>query len=127
MNLYKELNGLSSEIEIVNFISQLEDRFGKVPQEIFTLCNALRLRWLGKQIGFERIVLKDNNMRAYFTSKADSPYYNSPSFNLVLNYLKHNFSHCKMIEKKEKLSLRVAEISKLKDALLLCKSILNKQ
>ena len=127
LNLYKELNGLSSEIEIVNFISQLEDRFGKAPQEIFTLCNALRLRWLGKQIGFERIVLKDNTMRAYFTSKTDSPYYNSPSFNLVLNYLKHNFSHCKMIEKKEKLSLRVAEISKLKDALLLCESILNKQ
>jgi hypothetical protein len=66
-------------------------------------------------------------MRAYFTSKADSPYYNSASFKLVLNYLKHNFSHCEMIEKKEKLSLRFTEISKLKDALLLCASILNKQ
>ena len=126
LNLYKELNQLSSEDEIVNFIKQLEDRFGKVPDEIFTLCDALRLRWLGKQIGFERVILKDEKMRAYFTSKTDSPYYNSSSFNLVLNYLKFNFENCKMIENKDKLSLRISNISTFKDVLGISNSILER-
>ena len=126
LNLYKELNQLSSEEEIVNFIKQLEDRFGKVPDEIFILCDALRLRWLGKQIGFERVILKDEKMRAYFTSKADSPYYNSSSFNLVLNYLKTNFENCKIIETKGKLSLRISNITSLKEVLAICNSILEK-
>ena len=126
LNLYKELNQLSSEIEIVNFIKQLEDRFGKIPDEIFTLFDALRLRWLGKQIGFERVILKDKNMRGYFTSKADSPYYNSSSFNLVLNYLKFNFENCKIIERKGKLSLRISGVSTLKEVLAICNSILKR-
>ncbi|MDC0204157.1 transcription-repair coupling factor, partial [Flavobacteriales bacterium] len=126
LNLYKELNQLSSEEEIVNFIKQLEDRFGKIPNEIFTLFDALRLRWLGKQIGFEKIILKDEKMRGYFTSKIDSPYYNSSSFNLVLNYLKFNFENCKIIERKGKLSLRISKISTLKEVLAICNSILKR-
>jgi transcription-repair coupling factor (superfamily II helicase) len=124
LNLYKELNQLSSEEEIVNFIKQLEDRFGKAPDEIFTLCDALRLRWLGKKIGFERVILKNEKMRAYFTSKADSPYYNSSSFNLVLDFLKFNFENCKMIESKDKLSLRISNITSLKEVIAVCNSIL---
>ena len=115
-----------SDFVLDNAIKQLEDRFGKVPDEIFTLCDALRLRWLGKQIGFERVILKDDKMRAYFTSKADSPYYNSSSFNLVLNYLKSNFENCKMIEIKGKLSLRISNISTLKEVLVICNSILER-
>ena len=104
----------------------MEDRFGNVPDEILTLCDALRLRWLGKQIGFERVILKDEKMRAYFTSKADSSYFNSSSFNLVLDYLKANFENCKMIESRGKLSLKISNISTLKHVLTICNSILER-
>ena len=62
-------------------------------------------------------------MRSYFPSKADSNYYNSDAFKLALDYLKHNFSNCEMIEKKGKLSIRVKNIHSIKDALKICKEI----
>ena len=124
LNLYKELNQLQAEDGIVNFIKQLEDRFGKIPKEILTLCDALRLRWLGKKIGFEKVILRNGVMRSYFTSNSDSPYYKSASFSLVLDYLKANSKNCNITEKKGKLSFIVSNVPTLKEVLVICKSIL---
>jgi len=62
-------------------------------------------------------------MRAYFPSKADSPYYNSEMFKQALDYLKPNFGTCEMIEKKGKLSMRVKNINSIEGALGVCKKI----
>ncbi len=123
LNLYKELNNFTEEEEIMTFIEQLNDRFGSVPREIYNVCDALRLRWFAKEIGFERIILKNKKMRAYFPSKADSPYYNSDAFKKSLDYLKHHFDSCEMTEKKGKLSIRIKDISDIKGALKVCKEI----
>ena len=123
LNLYKELNNFRKEEEITAFIESLSDRFGKTPKAIFNVCDALRLRWLAKEIGFERIILKNNRMRAYFPSKADSPYYNSDAFKKALDYLKHHFDSCEMIEKKGKLSMRIEDLYDVKGALKVCKEI----
>ena len=124
LNLYKELNSFNNEKEIITFIDRINDRFGTAPQKIHNLCDAIRLRWIGKKIGFERIILKNNNMRAYFPYKSDSQYYNSDMFKQALNFLKHNFETCEMIQKKGKLSMRIKDILSIKAALLLCKEIL---
>ena len=123
LNLYKELNNFTKEKEITIFIERLNDRFGSVPPSVYNVCDALRLRWFAKKIGFERIILKNESMRSYFPSKADSNYYKSDAFKLVLDYLQHNFSNCEMIEKKGKLSIRVKNIHSIKDALKICKEI----
>jgi len=123
LNLYKELNNFTKEEEIVAFIDRLNDRFGTAPKAINNVCDALRLRWVAKKIGFERIILKNDNMRAYFPSQADSPYYNSEMFKRALNYLKPNFGTCEMIEKKGKLSMRIKNINSIEGALLVCKEI----
>ena len=123
LNLYKELNNFTKEEEITAFIERLSDRFGKTPKAIYNVCDALRLRWLAKEIGFERIILKNERMRAYFPSKADSPYYNSDAFKKALDYLKHHFDSCEMTENKGKLSMRIKNISDVKGALKVCKEI----
>jgi len=123
LNLYKELNNFTEEKEITAFIDRLKDRFGKIPVAIHNVCDALRLKWYAKQLGFERIILKNDRMRAYFPSKADSPYYNSDIFKKVLNYLKVNFNVCKIIEKKEKLSIEIKNITTIKKALHICDDI----
>ena len=78
---------------------------------------------MAKEIGFERIILKNERMRAYFPSKADSPYYNSDAFKKALDYLKHHFDSCEMTENKGKLSMRIKDISDVKGALKVCKEI----
>ena len=123
LNLYKELNNFTKEEEITAFIDRLNDRFGNAPAAIYNVCDALRLRWMAKQIGFERIILKNDRMRAYFPSKADSPYYNSEIFKRVLDYLKPNFGTCEMIENKGKLSMRIKNINSIEGAIGVCEKI----
>ena len=123
LNLYKELNNFTKEEEIKTFIIRLNDRFGNIPAAILHVCNAVRLRWIAKKIGFERIILKNNSMRSYFPSQADSNYYNSNSFKIVLEFLKSNSGHCQITEKKGQLSMKVENIYSIEDALRICKEI----
>ena len=117
LNLYKELNTFKNEDEIKDFLIRLNDRFGKIPNEVNNVCDAVRLRWIAKKIGFERIILKNHKMRAYFPSQVDSPYYNPEMFKNALDYLKTNFKTCDIIEKKgKKLSMSIKNINSIKDA-----------
>ena len=123
LNLYKELNNFTKEEEIVTFEKQLKDRFGELPKVIFRLFDALRLRWLGKEIGFTRIILKSGKLKAFFTTDKSSPYFESRQFSKVLEYLKKNFRTCEMKEKNGKLSFVVKDISELKTSISFCKKI----
>ena len=64
-------------------------------------------------------------MRAYITSKKDSPYFESESFSKILEYLKQNFNKTEMMEKKDKLVLIVKEINSAKTAIEICNNISN--
>ena len=101
----------------------MKDRFGKIPKEIYRLFDALRLRWLGKEIGFTRIILKSGNMKAFFTEDKASPYFESVQFSKVLDYLKNNFHTTQMKEKNGKLSFVVKGISGLDKVISLCNKI----
>ena len=48
LNLYKEINNLKSESDILSFSKNIKDRFGDLPTEIYLLYDALRIKWLGK-------------------------------------------------------------------------------
>ena len=125
INLYKELNNFTTEKEIASFLERLKDRFGNIPNSMHNIFDALRLRWFAQKIGFELIILKNNKMLAYFPLKSNSEYYNSHVFQKVLEYLKQNFENCKIAEKKDKLSIIIKNINNLKEALKICKNILN--
>ena len=126
INLYKELNNFNHENEINTFLQRLEDRFGKIPNEIENICNGIRLKWIAKKIGIQRIILKNNNMYAYFPKDSNSNYYNSIIFKKVLDYLKDNFEKCQLVEKQNKLSLLIKNINSIDEALKICKEILKK-
>ena len=127
LNLYKEINNFTKEIEIEGFLNRLNDRFGKIPIAINNVCNALRLRWIAKEIGFERIILKNSKMYAYFISQSDSPYFNSKIFQQVLNYLKSDSKNCTLNEKKGKLSIQIKNINSIKESLKICNKIINQK
>ncbi len=66
LNLYTELDSLETEDDIVAYAKRLEDRFGKLPKAVSNLFEALRLRWMCKKLGFERLILKGGKLRRYF-------------------------------------------------------------
>ena len=125
LNIYKELNDIQDDNNLITFEKNLVDRFGQVPNEIHTLFEAIKLRWKGKELGFERIIIKNKSLRAYFISDNQSNYFESNSFKQILSFLKKNPQSCELKQLNGKLSLRKNNISDISDVLSLFKKILS--
>jgi len=123
LNLYKELDSVETEEGVMKFQEKLIDRFGPVPRQTTDLFNALRLRWIGKELGFEKLLLKNHNLTGYFVSNPESAYYESAKFTKILDYVTTNPSKCKMKEGTERLSLSFTKINTIDEALLLLRNI----
>jgi transcription-repair coupling factor (superfamily II helicase) len=98
LNLYKELNQIKDNDNLKSFEKKLIDRFGKLPDKISILFDAIKLRWAGKKLGFEKIVLKNNSLRAFFTTDKNSNYFESDYFKKIMNYLRENPKDCQVKE-----------------------------
>lgn len=82
--LYNDLAGIEDEENLFQFENNLLDRFGEKPKEVSNLLLSMRLKWLAKNLGFERIVLKNGIMLAYFIDKPQSDYYQSAQFQHII-------------------------------------------
>ncbi|MBK8623427.1 MAG: transcription-repair coupling factor [Saprospiraceae bacterium] len=95
--LYTRLDSLDNEEAIQKFAIMLEDRFGKIPNQVKELFDGLRIRTLSKKLGFERVVLKNKKMNCYFISNPQSSFFESPLFQKIMAFvstagIKHGFS-----------------------------------
>ena len=119
LSLYKELDEISDEAELQLFQSRLNDRFGVLPQATESLVNTIRLRWLAKKIGFEKLSIKFNRMTGYFAGEKDSPYFQSEAFGKVLNYIQNHPDNAIIQERKGKLTLRFEGVKTVEKAIKL--------
>ena len=117
INLYKELDNFDKESELENFEKELVDRFGPVPEATKEMIQAIRLRWIGKSIGIEKLVLKQKKLICYFITNQDSLYYQSPQFTKVLNFVQKNPKSCKLKERNGRLSLVFEHVSSIVKAI----------
>lgn len=85
--LYTELDGIENEEKLTKFEAKIKDRFGPIPKQIYELFDALRIRWVCKLLGFERLSLKNGKLRCYFIGNAQSPYFETDIFNYILAYV----------------------------------------
>jgi transcription-repair coupling factor (superfamily II helicase) len=109
LQLYSRLDNIKDEDQLIRFSRELVDRFGVIPQPVLELINSVRLRWLGEKLGFEKLSLKGEKLRAYFISNKDS-YFSSDVFGLVLSYVKQHPRQCKMRDAAGKAMLFVENI-----------------
>ena len=84
IRIYKELDSISSEKGLSDMKSRLTDRFGTMPVELERLFDIVRIRQLGKSLGFEKIIVKNGVLIAFFISNPLSQYYRSNKFSKVL-------------------------------------------
>jgi transcription-repair coupling factor (superfamily II helicase) len=115
--LYKELDDINTEEGMETFTQHLIDRFGEIPKPTISLIETMRLRWLAREIGFEKLVLKSGKMIGYFISKENSPFYQSEKFSIVLEFIKNNPSTGKMYEKESSLRMSFDHVTELKRAI----------
>ena len=84
IRIYKELDSISSEKGLADMKSRLTDRFGTMPVELERLFDIVRIRQLGKSLGFEKIIVKNGVLIGFFISNPLSQYYRSDKFSKVL-------------------------------------------
>lgn len=117
LNLYKELDSIETETGLDAFEKNLKDRFGPIPKETGELIQTLRLRWLAKAIGFEKLSLKYGYMTGTFTGGNDSSYFQSEAFGSVLQFIQTNPREITMKERKNKLTLRFDGVKSVKSGI----------
>jgi transcription-repair coupling factor (superfamily II helicase) len=87
LSLYSRLDNCDTEEELKQMEEEFHDRFGPIPPEVQDLFITVRCRKLAVALGFEKLLLKNNNLKGFFINKPDSPYFESGTFNRILNYL----------------------------------------
>ncbi len=107
LNLYNQLGTLKTEEELHTFETEIIDRFGEFPVQVDDLLDSVRIKWIAKKLGIERIILKKKRMLCYFISDQQSEFYSTKIFKNVINYTTSNPTTCVMKEKETKNGLRL--------------------
>ena len=117
VSLYSELDHTKTEEALMKFTDHLIDRFGPIPKQVNDLLNTVRLRWIAKDLGFEKIVLRHHNMTAYFVSNQESRYFESATFQKLMQYIMSHPKRTAVKEANDKLQLTVKEVETVTQAL----------
>lgn len=96
LSLYQQLDNVENEEALQKFIQELQDRFGTPPQQVEELFTTIRTRWVAVALGFEKLILKNKQLRAYFISDPDSPYFESRAFNNILQYIQQQTNKARL-------------------------------
>jgi transcription-repair coupling factor (superfamily II helicase) len=96
LSLYTRLDNCDNEEELQQFHAELIDRFGPIPPQVEDLFDTVRIRKLAVSLGFEKLILKEDTMRCYFIERPDSPYFESDTFRLILEYLQKHTNKARL-------------------------------
>lgn len=81
LRIYKAIDSIVSDKELNNYAKRIEDRFGSMPEELKNLFYVVRIRNIGANLGFEKIIFKNGLLIAFFTSNPH--YFKSNTFEKV--------------------------------------------
>ena len=116
IRIYKELDSLSSEKEMEQMKKKLSDRFGTIPEELSRLFDIVRIRQVGQKLGFEKIIIKNGVMIAFFISNPLSQYYRSNRFSKILESISVHPNLFELKQNDNKLRIFVKNVDTLSKA-----------
>jgi transcription-repair coupling factor (superfamily II helicase) len=87
LSLYTRLDNCETDEDLLKMKEELIDRFGTIPQQVEDLFVTVRCRKLAVDLGFERLMLKEDKLKCYFINRHDSPYFESTIFQSILSFL----------------------------------------
>ena len=123
MLLYRELDGLHTDEQLAAYRTRLADRFGPVPHCGEELMRVVPLRRLGKSLGCEKIVLKQQRMTMHFVSAIDSPFYQSEAFDHILSFVAQHPRRCQFREQNGKRLMVITDVPTIDEAVKLLAQI----
>lgn len=117
LSLYSQLDNIKQEEELEKFERDIKDRFGPIPEEVHSLFETVRLRWLAEALGFEKVTLKNKQMKCYFVPSERNRYYQSPVFGNIMKKIQERARHCKIKEYKNRLILVIDGVQSIKSGI----------
>lgn len=116
LQLYSRLDNIKDEDQLKEFTDEIRDRFGPFPTSVKELINTVRLRWLGELLGFEKLTLKNETLRAYFITNNDN-YFSSEIFGKILSYVQKHPRQFKMKDTAGRAMLVINQIKTVDSAI----------
>jgi transcription-repair coupling factor (superfamily II helicase) len=117
LTLYTRLDNCDNEEELVAFHQELSDRFGPIPPQVEDLFDTVRIRQVAVTLGFEKLILKEENLRCYFINRPDSPYFESETFRLILEYIQKHTNKARLRQAGKLFLLVVEDIRSMAELL----------
>lgn len=124
LSLYNTLDNLKEEQDLEEFSISLKDRFGPLPDTVKELIETVRLRWLAEQLGFEKLTIKNDKIKGYFSSADNEEYFKSDVFGAILGYVQMHPRRCRLKEYKSKPILTVDDVQSIDEAKKVLSAIL---
>lgn len=125
IRIYKELDAAGDDKVLMHLRSNLEDRFGPVPEELDALFDIVRIRTIGRKLGFEKIIIKNGIMICFFVSNPMSSYFRSKKFAGIIDKLNANQGIFELKQKDSTLRLISREVGSSAAAYSLLSRLLN--
>ena len=116
IRIYKELDSMKDEKSLDLMKNRISDRFGKIPDELERLFEIVKIRNLAGNMGFEKVIIKNNVMIAFFISNPMSQYYRSGKFADILMKISENDKIIELKQTDDKLRIFVKNVPDLKKA-----------
>lgn len=108
ITLYRELDSIDNEADLLEFEKNVEDRFGKIPEQSRNLLLVVRLRWLAVKYGIEKLVLKGEKMIAFLVSNPMSGYYQTENFGKILHFVAVHPRQCQLRDQHNRRSVVIS-------------------
>lgn len=117
LSLYTQLDDIEDEEKLKAFATEMQDRFGPIPSQVEELFTTIRCRSIAKELGFEKLILKNEQMRLYFVSNPDSPYFESDTFNHIMSYIQKHTNNARLKQVGKNFMLLVDRVKSMGDVL----------
>ncbi|MGG9971200.1 transcription-repair coupling factor [Ferruginibacter sp. SUN002] len=96
LSLYSRLDNCETEEDLEKFHKEMQDRFGPIPTQVEDLFTTVRCRKIAIELGFEKMLLKNDALKCFFVSNPDSPYFQSEVFMGLLQFLQKGTNKAKL-------------------------------
>jgi len=117
LSLYTRLDNCETEEELQAFHKEMEDRFGPVPEEVNDLFDTVRIRRMAVELGFEKLIFKNSQVKFYFVNRPDSKYFESDIFKNMLDYVQKQTRQARLRQNGKLFMLVLSEIDSMKKLL----------
>ncbi|MGI4869697.1 MAG: transcription-repair coupling factor [Janthinobacterium lividum] len=117
LQLYAKLDRAQKPEELATLVASITDRFGPLPPQVQQLVDVVKLRWQASNLGFEKITLKRDTLRAYLPAgPGHESYFQGEEFGRLLNFVQTHPRTARMKDQKDKLQVTFDNIPSLDKA-----------